>query len=491
MTSNPALPITPPTETEIHGVPEWAAGYHRWITDDNPLMVKKGTDDGIKPYELQEFIDFHESGGWILSKVWRQKLYKALFYEFDRGWKSEPIANYIIDSEINTIHNIQGYFLYVIKELYSEASFQSSPPLHEFVDDCERIARILMFRLPEESATQEFDQVQICLDQIWDKWNDRWTGVSEKVCEREIVRHYCCGLIDVMFGIWPRPSQFRFHNRESDITDLSRTSSVGCLQSSFYFWKKEESPITSPRSNLPTKDSVSLIRLDANNIETNGPYRFVPTDQINEHLLVRDQTILIFVDWTRFLMLQYHRVTVAEAKISFPVSNVSRFHLLTGSKRSRQNRFQCRMGDLRFISYELMDTYLVLFGGLFPDPSASKLAVWKNKITRSYAKIAERLGLDLNGAIFEKYKKDSAEQEAQFTESARFEMFRERLETLNKELGKWKPIRLGELLYTGYGGIDPLALYGLYFSVAFGVVSLLLLFFTIALTGLTVKLVYP
>lgn len=484
MSSNLALSATPTTETEIQGPPKWASSYERWKTDDDPWIIKKGTDDGINPYDIQEFIDFHNSGRWILSQLWRQKLYKVLFHEIDRDRKSEPIADYIITSEINTVHNIQEYLLHVIKGLNSEVPFQLSPPLHEFVDDCEHIVRILQVRLTEQSAKQEFDQVQVCLDYIWDKWNDRWSGVSEKACEREIVRHYCCGLIDVIFGVWPRPSRFRFHSRGKRIADLSRTSTAGCLHSSFYFWEKEEPSAISARVNVPTKVSISLTRLDAANIETNGPYRFVPTDQINEHLQLRDQNILIFVDWTRFLMLQYQKVTVAEAKISFPVSNVSRFHLLTGSKRSNQNRFQCRMGDLRFLAYELMDTYLLLF-------SSSKVSVWRNKVTRSHARIAERIGLDLNEDIFEKYKKDSGEQETQFTESARFEMFRERLETLNEELGTWKPTRLGELVYTGYGGIDPLALYGLYFSLAFGIVSLLLLFFTIALTGLTVKLINP
>ena len=104
--------------------------------------------------------------------------------------------------------------------------------------------------------------------------------------------------------------------------------------------------------------------MDALLIERRLPYTFQATDCLDKHLTIltgEKEKILIFTDWRRFLMLRHHRILVQDSRRDYPEDEVSRFQLLSRSTRSSLDRINGQGGDVRYIAYELLLTYSLLF----------------------------------------------------------------------------------------------------------------------------------
>jgi hypothetical protein len=337
---------------------------------------------------------YPENAEFCLPLEWREKLYSDLFcpisVEVENGRIRDSFIEAVIESKVLVIRYIECFLLRVWVELRVEPF----PGLKGFVEDFEFFSKILMTRIKYKQIPKSirFDQITLWTNKDSDsgfakRWSERFenTGSWGKIIgdSESIRRHYVCGLLDVMFGIWLAPGRCLFHdgwlgeraNVATDTDDPWRTarwvsaeSTVPrCIQNGLYFWEVPppvpDTAMADQEDEVLHEASISLAYLDACFIEYRGPYRFKRASRLSEHLTVIAHSghmeILIYTDWKRLLMLRHHKVLVEDAKaISEEVSMVQ---LLSRSRRKPGARRYGLGGDVRYIAYELLHTYELLF----------------------------------------------------------------------------------------------------------------------------------
>ena len=216
-----------------------------------------------------------------------------------------------------------------------------------------------------------------------------------------IMRNYICALIDAAFGLWKAPGHCLLHsgydhktwagvkrsnNQSHSSLDsyteihpysfeepghwaLLQETIPRCLHDGLYFWEGMPPQPDSQSDDRTASDvrdsaSVSLGPMDARTIVGRLPFRFKGTHDLNKHLTFRagdKETILIFTDWRRFLMLRHHKVLIDDASPHYPKDQVSRFQLLARNTRTGEERIGGSSVDVRGIAYELLQTYSLLF----------------------------------------------------------------------------------------------------------------------------------
>ena|SRR5271154_6012975 len=103
---------------------------------------------------------------------------------------------------------------------------------------------------------------------------------------------YETDLCDALFGLWNSPAKPSFlHNR--DEYNLARTI-LGCFD-------------LNPRESKNVPELESNV-FDASFIVSNGPFRFVGTKYLHQHLSVEGNDILVFTEWQKLAGLRHHAV---------------------------------------------------------------------------------------------------------------------------------------------------------------------------------------
>ena len=206
--------------------------------------------------------------------------------------------------------------------------------------------------------------------------------------------------------------------------------------------------------------------LDAGYIESRGPFRFIETQYLDEHLTIDEkQQIRFYSNWNRWPCLVSHAVLRghdAEATSFDAVSSADRYSTVSLGVR----------GAMRELYFELLTHgYLLFFqytmGGK-GKASSSKIAkrinipIVEPKKIREYSKIP--IG---------PYGDDIQDMMNTSVSYARSAAFKYRLDELNETLKNWQPQGIMELRYRGYGAVDPVGRYLLYFILIFGFIAIL------------------
>jgi hypothetical protein len=301
--------------------------------------------------------------------------------------------------------------------------------------------------------------------------------MREILCSDTMRRNYICAAFDAIFGLWEAPGHCLFHlgkdpsekdpethphpgARDHEHWVINGESIPRCIHSGLYFWEKAPArPDTTfddkTEDDVNKTASVSLVAIDARLIQTRVPFKFEKTDRIDNHLVIDKSgelnKILIFTDWQRFLMLRHHKVLAYDSRRDYPEDEVTLFQLLSRSTRSAVDRIGGRGGDVRYIAYELLQTYALLFyrnisekkGAFHNDapPNPWKFFNCFRKI-KSSKEIGKDLGLgrlDISLGFLQLVKVMAAPDDfGGEPQSGDFCIFRHRLEALNNELCVWK-----------------------------------------------------
>lgn len=548
-------------QTDCRGPPKASKWFNIWVNTNrdiqnlqqkikqNSLMSSDDLQTCCQQYRYELDLQYPLPGNghsFTLRLKTRQTLYEKLFAPFEFEVFQNKINDYvedIISSKVSAICRIECFILDALdyfREYYKIGHF---PNLEVFVEDfynileSEKLDGFLKPRKTEDRESEQPPEVivvkdiqtDIKLDQMtwWldhtdftESWKKRWDHLNQSqqhMFSKDVMRNYICGVIDAMFGLWPAPGQCVFHQRsKSSAQERPRDEEQRghwvwteqkpprCIKSGLYFWEKlpTQPDIGSEdrnEENVEHQASVSLETMDAILIETRLPYRFKSTPDLHKHLTIKDPNILVYTNWRRFLMLRYHRVLIADARTDYDDEQLSRFQLFSRSIRTGEQRINGKGGDVRFIAYELIRTYHLLF---YREVSENGRVYWHEstvfpwrrfwpwKSCESSKKIAsQRLHLELTPGLKELLgllARDESDEELQ---SGDFRLFRRRLEALNSRLNAWKPSTFIELiLYRGWVEeetdfgqliIGMIGLLGIPFVVISLVVSIITMYFTI------------
>jgi hypothetical protein len=497
---------------DLQGPPKQSQLFEWWTRVDPAVKAIYESNEGwISTSDLDVFIRVHDCqrpipdgckyvgtrGSFTLPLVDRQRIYQKLFHriEFEDG-TMEGFVDDIISSKVYEILRIENFLLMTLDVFRKSFGVEKFPPLTSFVKDLVEIVDSLITgdnRNPSKISRPAINK-SFKLDQVtwWsepgyfgfeEKWARRWSALDSDqfglINSSKTRRNYICGLFDAMFGIWPAPGQCMLHEGqapdarksdywihgecpEKDHWVRAENAVPRCINSGLYFWEKQppqpDVGRETTRSNLKDGASISLEALDAFLIQSRVPFKFVKTSRLDQHLLITNgedkKNVLIYTDWQRFLMLRHHRVLVDDSSSEYPAEELSRFQLLSRSTRTAKDRLQGTGGDVRYIAYELLRTYALLFyrrisqDGYFKGQAHSWF--WWTGEGSSSKEIGENVGLWLEPPL-EGWKElievfTGLDREAR-PQSEDFKIFGKRLEALNQELCSWKPYTTWDLIW--------------------------------------------
>lgn len=451
---------------DINGPPEESKWYSWWTNsdprvtfiNDNPNYWLSINELGIMTSLFNATHDNLNSGRtglmFTLPLIDRENLYKKLFhpiiFEVGHNKELEGYVEDIIFSKVYEIFAVENFLLETLN-MFKDFGVSQFPKPRLFLED---LYYLLDTLYREDDADRDPARVKMSeigedlrLDQIswWIKrnhhdtefvrrWNARWSGIPvaqyTQLTIYPVIRGYVCALFDATFGLWPAPGHCFLHDDDGkmevndkdpgiyDIQGLKKEDQwvsaqaaiPRCINSGLYFWESlppqpDVASVDETTENLEKVASVSLRDLDAFLIEKRLPFEFKSTKRLEEHLTIDvDQHILIFIYWKQFLMLRHHKVLVYDARPDYPADEISRFQLLSRSTRTPNDRMRGTGGDVRYIAYELLRTYALLFkrgvsdsGGYYRHEARvlgrRSLFNWE----KSSKEIADRLKLDFSG----------------------------------------------------------------------------------------------
>ena len=502
--------------------------WHHWWRSDPPLGPAKRLHDRLTLREIQDMLNCHEQChadlmtgktqlSFILPLSERETLYECIFAPVQvaipigrvgKGCLPQYIED-IIFSKLFTIFSIENFVLMTLK-LFKEFGADKFPHLEDFIKDIYHVLDKLLNDKFEMSNINDHVRMDQLLWWLEDKnspfsrvWRARWQGIRgyEVITSTRIQRDYICAIIDTLFGLWPAPGHCFLHDsaRGSDLKLPSQLDVHGvqtenhwaraqdaiprCINTGLYFWENlppepDVGDLEITKDDVENGASVSLVDLDAFLIERRLPFKFKVTNRLDMHLTITvDKEILIFPLWHRYLMLRHHKVLINDSSPDYPEDQITLFQLHSRSNRTAEERVRGIGGDVRFIAYELLQTYALLF---FRDVSRghrqsgqcqrrgfrSKRGYyyrqatvwgwpWLRQDPKNPDEIIDRLALGFgNGKgrpdSFMTLMEDIWEGDY-FPQSGDFRFFGKRLEALNRELSVWKPSTLLEMLsYRGW-----------------------------------------
>lgn len=488
--------------TDIDGPPPGSRHYSGWIREDsisNRILI--ATELFPTDYDTISSVircttprdpfgsHYADNSTFLLPLVWRQRLYNRLFcplkFTVANGRIPDLFVEAVLESKVLAIRSIESFLLRV----WAEIGVSPFPGLSDFVEDFHLLSRLLKERVKVASIPKyiRFDQITLWTDDNTEfarRWKNRWenkgTWGNKIANAASIRRNYVCGVFDVLFGLWQAPGRCMFHDgwlggpivtNTEQPWRTSRWASAGsavprCIHNGLYFWENAPPlPDTisygETTSSLKNEASISLLYLDARFIEFRGPYRFKRAEHLRDHLTVVAHTgkkeILIYTDWKRFLMLRHHEALFEDSEP--PSDEISRLQLLSRSQREPKDRRNGRGGDIRYIAYELLHTYQLLFFRGVTERTADghgylyhHASRWDIQFGRSSEQIAlETLGLHDLLEVKDEITAMFSTPDLRLPESADFNIFRLRLEALNRELMYWRPRTFWHVLwYLGY-----------------------------------------
>ena len=521
-------------------------------TSDLQLCLKRYTEncEHVKKNVFQHVC-------FILRFQERQKLYETLFHRIDfdvsRGHccPKDAYVETIMESKVIAIFYIESFLLMALYTFHYHFKIKVIPNLTKFVGDVYDIVDTFLtndpihpskIKIDDLPKSVRLDQVTWWLDSDFSKnWETRWKAVgirdpSHVIFQPSVTRNYVCALLDSMFGLWVSPGHCLFHSGYEEWTRhaalvpchqdqnpcpephpyshetsgrwaLMEETIPRCIHDGLYFW---EDPPPQPEvgsDSETTKQveeaaSVSLGPMDARLITARLPFKFESTLKLHEHLTFKSgekETILIFTDWKRFLMLRHHKVLVDDISPDYPKDTVSLFQLLARSSRPADDRIGGKAVDVRGIAYELLQTYALLFyrkvtdeGGEFYHDAEIGWVRWMlGDCPSKSSEIGGALLGDLDegesSSGFDQLVKILAHRDKSVPQSADFKIFRERLETLNRTFNNWKPSRPREwAMYEGWVG-DETSIVNVY--VALGALTFAMISIVVNVAELVVSII--
>jgi hypothetical protein len=403
-------------------------------------------------------VGFFDDANWSLPLLLRQKLYTCIYlrlgdYDYLKLWYKEGVrANVLL------LHHLEEFILHA-----AQARNGTSPPPDSFVVDVATFIQILITPHPSASTTLNFQLTPAAQprrrfwDSRFDSWNERWGG---HLNDEHILSEYVEGLSDAVFGVWEKPS------RATSFHDAGPNHR--CADQIF----------TTLSSGQP--DIVKVIRdhrvFDAAYIETYGPFRFKTTDRLDRHLTIQGHDILFFTDWRKWVGLCFHAaLQTDQANTGFEVLANARLGRIRTSRRSARATGSI---PISLLVMQYFCFYVEALGFDFDEPRGRRRTFFmfsSNGAERHKMKrhaIAARLGIDLQPL---KQLKDVANrrQSDEWGLALHLEPFDERANRLVETLSNWKPETFWEMSYPGYGGVDPIGLYGFHFAIFLGFITIL------------------
>lgn len=509
------LEICPDHIQDIDGPPPGSRLHQSWIKEDaisNRIEMTQelsAADYDTISSTIRRTIPrdpfgahYADNSTFLLPLTWRQELYNKLFrpisFTVENGRIPDLFVEAVIESKVLAIRNIESFLLRVWVEL----GVEPFPAMEDFKNDFLLLSNLLKEKIKVKDVPHlvRFDQVTLWTDEEiqgddrrkskiadqWIKsWQARWENKGDwgsKIAKSKTIRrNYVCGVFDVLFGLWPSPGRCMFHDgwlgdRPYIITNteapwktalwVSAESTVPrCIQRGLNFWATPPplpDTITygEDTKSLSDEASVSLLYLDARFIVYRGPYQFKRTEHLRDHLTVtihnNKKEILIYPHWKRYLMLRHQKALIEDAKLR--TDEVSNLQLLTRSTKELKDRKSGKGGDIRYIAYELLHTYQLLFyRGVTERTPEHDGYLYRHCGFFGYAsgltseEIALNLGLSDLSEVKEDIKAMFSSPDLRLPESRDFTLFRLRLEGLNRELMHWRPRNLWHVMrYSGY-----------------------------------------
>jgi len=497
-----------------------------------PLCSRSETDDGTKAAKKEL---------WVLTLPVRVELYVSLFQpaRFEKGlkgWLTE-----IVRGNVRLVRDLQRFVLHAIvmpckvtargSSIKGEkANSDPAPPkiltISTVVDDVFTMIKILSQSVNHVPMGYSRNPMEQFKQKRLDSWRERW---GDRIRESgDVWDEYPCAVCDAIFGLWPakgHKGKTLFHYNKLDWR-------YRCVAQMF----------SGINEDGVFEGSISDRHLfDAAFIEANGPFRFEATHRLDQHLSVtRDHKILFFSDWKRWTSLCYHRIlrnknpetlfsnminvslgrrqpsnryATASSHISGDIATTIRlcFHLKNQTRGRDSRPFWSAWLPTSALNYlpetdVLSDaveahfpTFLVERWRSIPSirlpfifPSREALVArsgilsvgpWIPQIRASSRDaIAERIGIEMPvGKAFEEVAAQ-LEEEDDLGTIWQLYPFLGRAARLTTTLKSWKPKTVWELRYAGYGGVNPVELYGFYFGLGFGIIAIVALAVAIAQT---------
>jgi hypothetical protein len=438
-------------------------------------------------------VQVHWKGGWVLTPKLRTELFSEIYVpmltEYNQNtW--EVLLHVTVNGRVRLVRQIERFALESL--LIGSGCIQdnsSLPKLQDFVGDAICLIHILKEPSePSSSSPEEAHPFRQFNHQRYESWCKRWNSSSKLT---EIWGDYICALCDAIFGLWPAKGEGPFHDKNST------SGCVGTLLRALFHERREP-------SEVPYLDYRCL---DAYYIESRGPFRFKQTTCIDDHLLLTEQNeILFYPDWEKWSSLMSHSVLHGG-------SHITAFDILMCTRRRgwkpQPLTFQIRV-SLSQIFGDLATTGILCFFQkeinhvrLKEEQQMSWRRTGLVKLAslpsprRSSAKIGKRIGMSMEKdevlyarAFLECCSYDWGRLISESTLFRTVGPFKNRVDKLHDALITWKPKTVWEMRYPGYGGVDPVQLYGFYFATALGIGGIIGLAASIAQTFATFKGLY-
>lgn len=435
---------------------------------------------------------------WILSPEFRADIYSALFIPTNDPSRvfPEPVFRDIVLGKVNIVKKLQGFILQTYKiecephlvreekqpgrrdlgSLHETVSLidgpiseNELPNLLYFVDDIVEMVSCLKKVIKKLDDVNAVDAARWSfeMDRKW-SWGRRWRNLPDwdpKGGEERWLS-YSCALRDALFGLWPAKGKDEYHSGEWDECITETLDTID----------------TSPNYQPNDLREGDLRILDASYIETHGPFRFLPTHTIDDHLLItQNRYIHIYVDWRTLGAIRHHSV-LTKRKDKCTVFDVI-------MKRPRVN--ESVRPFLFSLHHHIQISIMLLFfqDATTPGWKASQPSSILQSILSRFTRHRTSLGILRNlerdvgtrttqeemnkrGQIYVETIKGWPLMVRRDSEFRCLFAFRERMDELVEKLQAWKPETFWELRYSGYGGVDGVGLWGYYVALILGGVTI-------------------
>jgi len=289
-----------------------------------------------------------------------------------------------------------------------------------------------------------------------DTWKTRWAFLAGRKGEKNWAE-YRLGLCDALFGI---PIKTGEHYDKTPIV-ASTLRSV---------------PLSVREAGSPDTPEMDYGVFDATNIQARGPFSFMPTDRLEDHLSITlDHKIKIYVHWRSLGRFRHHRVLTDRPK------KFTMFDTLT-SRTRHESASQSNIRPFLYTLHNYVQVSIMLFFFQNANKPASRLFFWKRRSSQDIFKKIEIEGHMKSISPPDEMRKRIRPTlnriggwEGMLNTDTEFRTefaFKERLDAVYSKLREWKPSTVWEMRYIGYGGVDPVTLYAFYFSIVFGLITL-------------------
>ena len=289
---------------------------------------------------------------WIIPAETRAELYSKLFNS--TSTESDIVCNEVVEGKIGIIRVFQSFALNAAKEFKTQNGNNELkiPKLKYFIEDAFSLLEIFQSPIEEKSPSESYRMSDGLVkvshphrkfrEERKKSWDERWrlAGNHEDSTELD---DYTCGLTDALFGLTPY-CQKKFHYG----TPYCGEECLEFALRTVPLYEREPSAV--PR--------IELFRLENKYIVSRGPFRFLNTSSLNEHLDINENDeILIYTDWTRWAGFKDHKILEDKPPLRA-------FDIMTSEWREFNIVTSCRV----FLSRIYKDLQITNFL-IFPQPA--------------------------------------------------------------------------------------------------------------------------